>query len=62
MTTQVNTVVVGGGRDIADRLAKRPEVAEEEHATAIVLLQSASQEPKRSCETTRWADRVMTLI
>jgi putative flavoprotein involved in K+ transport len=49
-------------RYIADRIAERREAAEQEHATAIVPLQSASQEPKRSRETTRWADRVMTLI
>jgi len=49
-------------RYIADRVAERPVVAEEEHATAIVPLQSALQEPKRSRATRGWADRVMTLI
>jgi putative flavoprotein involved in K+ transport len=48
-------------RFIADRIAERRDAAEDEPATTIAP-QSSSLEPKRSRATTRWADRVMTLI
>jgi len=46
-------------RYIADRIAERREAAGEEHAAAIVPLQSASRGRKRSRETTRGADGLM---
>jgi putative flavoprotein involved in K+ transport len=49
-------------RYIADRIAGRRPATEDEHAPTLVPPQSASQESKRPRATTRWADRVMTLI
>src|SRR5262249_8642502 len=49
-------------RYIADRISARREAAGDEHVTAIVPLQGASLKPKRSPATSRWADRMMTLI
>ena len=47
-------------RYIADSIAERRETAE--RALAVLPPQSASMESKRSRATTRWVDRVMTLI
>ena len=63
--TAKSGLIYGLGEDarcVADRIAERRRAAEDKHSPALVPSQSATTEPKRSRATTRWADRVTTLI